>query len=655
MNALSTLKIDVIIAVMGATGSGKTTLVNLISGSKLQVGRGLRSCTSNVEATAPFDFQGRRVVLFDTPGFDGTTKSDTDILKLVAAFLATTYEHGATLSGVIYMHRINDVRMGGIAVRNFGMFRKLCGDDSLKNVAIVTNFWSEVDPAVGDAREAELRSDDMFFKPVFTKHAKLLRHDGTLAGARKIVAVIVDNNPMALRIQEELVDEHKGILETAAGSKLNREVEEQGRKRAEELKQIQEDMEVAAKERDEETRQELEAAEKALKAEMERVHADSLKLAVEYSEDKARMEQHIMDMLDVAKASQTQMEQLPEQFQAHEQMADAEREQMQKQVADLKRGNGEGGNKGPCIIACSDSSLSAKAPSETNAPNTLNPDVTIAVMGATGSGKTAFINLLSGSELRVGRGIQSCTSVVQAAAPFTFQGRRVLLFDTPGFDTMHSDSDILKMIAAFLASTYEQGATLSGVIYMHRISDVRVGGISRRNFSMFRKLCGDDSLKNVALVTNMWSEVDPAVGDAREAELRSKDIFFKPVLDKHAQLLRHDGTLATAQAIVAQIVDNHPMALRIQEELVDEHKDISETAAGTELNRELAEQARKHKEELKLIREEMQVAIKERDEETRQELEAEAKKLKAEMQRVQTDSQKLAAITMRIRRVWSSA
>ncbi|KAF7967264.1 hypothetical protein HWV62_35011 [Athelia sp. TMB] len=289
-------------------------------------------------------------------------------------------------------------------------------------------------------------------------------------------------------------------------------------------------------------------------------------------------------------------------------------------------------------------SLPPKTPSKSNAFDTFNVDIAIAVMGATGSGKTTFINLLSGSELRVGRGLQSCTSVVQAAAPFTFQGRRVVLFDTPGFDdTTKSDTDILKMIAAFLASTYQQGATLSGVIYVHRISDFRMGGISRRNFSMFRKLCGDDSLKNVALVTNMWSEVDPAVGAAREAELRTKDIFFKPVLDKHAQLLRHDGSLASAHAIIEQIVSNHPLALRIQQELVDEHKDISETAAGTELNRELAEQARKHAEELRQIREEMQVAIKERDEETRQELEAEAKKLKAEMQRVQTDSQKLAA------------
>ena len=38
---------------------------------------------------------------------------------------------------------------------------------------------------------------------------------------------------------------------------------------------------------------------------------------------------------------------------------------------------------------------------------------------------------------------------------------------------------------------------LSGVIYMHRISDFKMGGISRRNFHMFRSLCGEKTLKNV--------------------------------------------------------------------------------------------------------------------------------------------------------------
>lgn len=47
----------------------------------------------------------------------------------------------------------------------------------------------------------------------------------------------------------------------------------------------------------------------------------------------------------------------------------------------------------------------------------------IAVMGPTGSGKTSFINLVSGSDLRVGRGLQSCTSTVQVAPPFQLDGR----------------------------------------------------------------------------------------------------------------------------------------------------------------------------------------------------------------------------------------
>lgn len=176
---------------------------------------------------------------------------------------------------------------------------------------------------------------------------------------------------------------------------------------------------------------------------------------------------------------------------------------------------------------------------------------------------------------------------------------------------------------------------------MHRISDFRMGGISRRNFGMFRQLCGDSSLNHVAIVTNMWGEVSPNVGEAREAELREKDLFFKPVLDKHAKMLRHDNTLESAQTIVRSFLDNSPEPLRIQRELVDEHKELLQTAAGAELNRELMEQERKHREELRTIKIEMQAAIKARDEETRKELEEESRKLQAEMSRIQMDSQKL--------------
>ena len=51
---------------------------------------GLESCTADVKLANEFILDGNAVTLIDTPGFDDTSKSDTDILKIIAAFLATT-------------------------------------------------------------------------------------------------------------------------------------------------------------------------------------------------------------------------------------------------------------------------------------------------------------------------------------------------------------------------------------------------------------------------------------------------------------------------------------------------------------------------------------------------------------------------------------
>jgi len=216
------------------------------------------------------------------------------------------------------------------------------------------------------------------------------------------------------------------------------------------------------------------------------------------------------------------------------------------------------------------------------------------------------------------------------------------LIDTPGFDdTTRSDTDILKTIATFLETEYKRGNMLAGVLYFHRISDFRMGGISTRNFNMFRKLCGDSTLQNVVIVTNMWGEVDPRVGDSREAELMREDIFFKPVLDKGARMARHANNLPSAEAIIRLVLDNHPLPLRIQEELVNEHKDISETGAGEELNREFKAQIKKHREEMQVLKEEMEQAMRDKDEETRRELEIETRRMQKEIARFENDAKRL--------------
>lgn len=275
-----------------------------------------------------------------------------------------------------------------------------------------------------------------------------------------------------------------------------------------------------------------------------------------------------------------------------------------------------------------------------------NPDreIRIAVMGATGSGKSTFINKASGSNLPVSHSLESCTREVRTSRPFVVSGRVITLIDTPGFDdTTRSDTDILAMIAAYLSKTYEHGARLAGVIYMHRISDFKMSGTSKRNFKMFRELCGESSLKNVLIVTNMWSKVDPEIGEARESELASKNEFFKPVIDKGARMLRDDGTLESAHTTLRNLLNTHSAPLAIQQEIVDEQMPIETTAAGSELRRALNEQADRNKEDIRNLRAEIEDAMRAKHEERRGELQRELEKKQQECERLEQNSQRMAA------------
>ena len=171
-----------------------------------------------------------------------------------------------------------------------------------------------------------------------------------------------------------------------------------------------------------------------------------------------------------------------------------------------------------------------------------------------------------------------------------------------------------------------------------------MGGTSTRNFRIFRELCGDITLRNVVIVTNMWGElVDPQAGEAREAELIREDDFYKPVLDKGARVARHENTLPSAKRIIRLILDNDPLPLQIQMELVEEGKDFSETSAGDALTRELNARIKKYEEEVRTLREEMERAIKGKEEEIRGELEIEMQKMRTVIARLENDATGLTA------------
>ena len=206
---------------------------------------------------------------------------------------------------------------------------------------------------------------------------------------------------------------------------------------------------------------------------------------------------------------------------------------------------------------------------------------------------------------------------------------------------MHVDVRHLSTFWTEILNRYERGRQLSGVIYIHRISDKRFTGIAGRNFKIFCELCGNAALKNAVLVTNMWSEVSHDIGQAREDELSSD--FFKLVLDNGAQMARHHDTIQSAHDIIRRIMENHPVVLQIQRELVDERKDIVDTAAGEAVNKELNEQIRRHRAELEDLQKEMAQALEKKDEQIRRELEEDRRKTEERVEKIKKDSEGMAA------------
>ena len=148
------------------------------------------------------------------------------------------------------------------------MFRGLCGDVALKNVVFVTNMWSEVSRNAGKTREDEL--SNRFFKQAIDKGARMVRHHNTDQSAHDIIRMIAGNQPVVLQIQRELVDEHKGIIDTAAGQAVNRELDEQIGQHQAKLMKAQEEMQAL-----EEERRKLQETKKDLSEERQIADAES--------------------------------------------------------------------------------------------------------------------------------------------------------------------------------------------------------------------------------------------------------------------------------------------------------------------------------------------------------------------------------------------
>ncbi|KAI0471363.1 heterokaryon incompatibility protein-domain-containing protein [Xylaria cf. heliscus] len=120
--------------------------------------------------------------------------------------------------------------------------------------------------------------------------------------------------------------------------------------------------------------------------------------------------------------------------------------------------------------------------------------VFIAVMGLTGVGKSTFISHCTNGAAKASGHLDSCTQDVREYSCTYFEDTDVRLIDTPGFDDSdRSDASVLKDVSQWLGETYKQHILLHGVIYLQRITDIRMQMSSWRSLRALRNVCGNDA------------------------------------------------------------------------------------------------------------------------------------------------------------------
>ncbi|KAG9091370.1 hypothetical protein FS749_016592 [Ceratobasidium sp. UAMH 11750] len=245
-----------LIVVFGSTGVGKSTFVNDASRADLTIGHGLASSTKEVQTSPVFQLNGRSVQLFDTPGFDDTSLTDTEILKRIADFLEGMYNTGRKITACLYFHRITDNRMTGASVRSFELFTKICGLSNMRNVIIVTNMWSFPADPEEERRDAQLKTS--FFKVAFDNGAKAARRGRVGSqSARSIVEVMLNLPPIELQLQIELA-RGMPLDATQAGMVVDQNLRVRLERQRREREELEEELEAARQDRDRRAQEQLE-------------------------------------------------------------------------------------------------------------------------------------------------------------------------------------------------------------------------------------------------------------------------------------------------------------------------------------------------------------------------------------------------------------
>jgi len=141
------------------------------------------------------------------------------------------------VTGVLFLHRINDNKFSQTANRVSNMLKSLCGDGAMNQLMLCTTMWDRVPEAEGVNRFDEL-CETGAWKQMILGGASTATISNTgsnaKAEAEEIVTRLIKNaQPVQVAIQDEMANQKLGVGETKAGKYLIDEEQKQAKSKKE--------------------------------------------------------------------------------------------------------------------------------------------------------------------------------------------------------------------------------------------------------------------------------------------------------------------------------------------------------------------------------------------------------------------------------------
>ena len=186
------------------------------------------------------------------------------------------------------------------------------------------------------------------------------------------------------------------------------------------------------------------------------------------------------------------------------------------------------------------------------------------------------------------------------------------LVDTPGFgDTYRPDDEVFSELGYMLTKAHQTGIQLSGVLYMHPISDFRMQGSAMRSLKLLKALCGQDAYSSIVLTATHCGKVSNQKRRERMFELRSKPYFWQDICRDGAITVEFGDNTESALGILDLIISMEKRhVLQFQRQMVDKAMQLHETDAGKELQSTMLVGLQALKAELAGLRAELQLALR---------------------------------------------